>query len=80
MNPYEEILIPNLGDVNPAGVEVSAGSRAAFRPEAQFNDAAWSSSSSAALGGAKAGGDGESLVALSLTVGPVGGEDHRLPA
>ncbi len=33
-----EILIPNLGDVNPTGVEQPLGARGAFRREAQFSE------------------------------------------
>jgi hypothetical protein len=50
VSDIEEIPIPNLGDVNPTGVEVSSALVLRLGPEAQFNDAAWSRSSSASSG------------------------------
>ena len=50
VSDIEEILIPNLGDVNPTGVEVSSALVLRLGPEAQFNDAARSSSNSASKG------------------------------
>jgi len=47
VSDFEEILIPNLGGVNPTGVEVSSALVLRLGPEAQFNDAAWSRSISA---------------------------------
>ena len=47
VSDIEEILSPNLGDVNPTGAEVSSALVLRLGSEAQFNDATWSNLSSA---------------------------------